>query len=231
MRFRILGPLEVWDDGQRLPIDRPQQRALLAMLLLNANRVVSTEQLVEDLWADQPPPTARGLLQGCVARLRRSLPGRRDGDARQPLLTRPPSYLLEVRPVELDLDRFEEFVAAANPAGTAAKEHSRDALERSAALLSEALAPVARPGTRRHRAGRLSGAGHAAGRAPADRTGTADRRRAPAGPPRKPDRSAAVARPGTSRCGNDCGRSSCWRCTAGTGRRRPSRPITNCAAA
>src|SRR5689334_16140390 len=110
MRFHILGPLEVRADGRRLPVGRPQQRALLAVLLLNANRVVSADRLVSHLWGDDASPTARGLLQGNVARLRRAL---REGD-RQPLWTRPPGYLLEVRPGELDHDRFEKLTAEAS---------------------------------------------------------------------------------------------------------------------
>ncbi len=109
MRFRVLGPLEVWDNSRRVTVGGPQQRALLAVLLLNAGRVVSTDRLVDHLWGEQPPPTVRGLLQGCVAQLRRAL---RTGD-HQPLVTRAPGYVLETRPGDLDLDRFEDLVARA----------------------------------------------------------------------------------------------------------------------
>ena len=109
MRFRILGPPEVWDGGRRAAVGGPQQRALLAVLLLNANRVVSTSRLVDYLWGEPHPATVRGLLQGCVAQLRRAL---RIGED-QPLLTRAPGYLLRVRAGELDLDRFEELAAEA----------------------------------------------------------------------------------------------------------------------
>src|SRR5690242_10123516 len=136
MRFCVLGPLEVWGaDGQRLAVGGPQQRALLALLLVHRNRVVSTDRLVDDLWGQQAPPTARGLLQGCVAGLRRTLRAS-DGTARQPLLTRPPGYLLEVRDGEFDLDRFEALAAEA---GRSAAEGSPTALERAATLLAEAL--------------------------------------------------------------------------------------------
>jgi DNA-binding SARP family transcriptional activator len=73
MRFGVLGPVELRDGQRRLPAGSPQQRALLAVLLLNANRVVSVDRLVDHLWGDPPPATARGLLQGCVAGLRRTL--------------------------------------------------------------------------------------------------------------------------------------------------------------
>jgi DNA-binding SARP family transcriptional activator len=134
MRFRILGPLEVWDGGRRLAVGRPQQRALLAVLLLHANRVVSTDLLVSYLWDERPPAAARELVQGDVARLRRAL--RTNEASGQPLQTRPPGYLLEVRPGELDYDRFEELAANA---GRVAAEDSALALERAAALLHEAL--------------------------------------------------------------------------------------------
>jgi DNA-binding SARP family transcriptional activator/Tfp pilus assembly protein PilF len=134
MRFGILGPIEVWDGEQRLVLGGPQQRALLAALLLNANHVVSTDRLIDFLWGEAPPATARSLLQGCVAQLRRSLrPG--DGQAGQPLATRAPGYLLQVGPGELDRDRFDELTAAAS---RALAESPAD-LERAGELLREAL--------------------------------------------------------------------------------------------
>lgn len=136
MRFCILGPLEVWGDDERLvTLGGPQQKALLAVLLLHPNRVVSVDRLAVYLWGEDPPPTARGLLQGCVAQLRRALRTERGAPVRQPLLTRSPGYLLQVRPDELDVDRFEELAASANRL-----LGERSGLERAAALLAEALA-------------------------------------------------------------------------------------------
>jgi DNA-binding SARP family transcriptional activator len=132
MRFQVLGPLEVWDDDQQLAVGGPQQRALLAVLLLHANHVVSVDQLIAYLWAEQPPPTARGLLQGCVAGLRRAL--RQEEEPR--LLTRAPGYLLEVHPGELDLDRFAGLEKTARSLVTSG---SAVALEQAAGLLTEAL--------------------------------------------------------------------------------------------
>ena len=143
MRFAILGPLEVLtDDGQRLPLGGPQQRALLAVLLLNAGRVVSIDRLVECLWGERPPANARSLVQGCVAGLRRVFKTAPDSD-RQPMVTRAPGYFLELRPEELDLDRFEQLVdAAGRSARSSASSRSaqRSAWERSASLFTEALA-------------------------------------------------------------------------------------------
>src|SRR4051794_10836068 len=133
MRFGILGPVEVWDGGRPVAVGGPQQRAVLALLLVHAGRVVSTARLTDQLWGERPPPTARNLLQGCVAELRRTL--RRAGGAT--LATRPPGYVLEVEPGELDLDRFENLVSAA---GAYSARDSAAALARAGTLLADALA-------------------------------------------------------------------------------------------
>ena len=71
MEFRILGLLEVVDDGRPVSIGRGKERALLALLLLNANRPLSTERLVEDLWEGRrPPENAAKTVQIYVSRLR-----------------------------------------------------------------------------------------------------------------------------------------------------------------
>jgi DNA-binding SARP family transcriptional activator len=101
MEFRILGPLEVVDDGRRLSLGAPRQRALLAALLLRPNEIVSTDRLIDDLWNDDPPGTASKVVQVYVSQLRKAL-GEDDR-----LLTRAPGYLLRVEPQELDLRRFE----------------------------------------------------------------------------------------------------------------------------
>ena len=132
----MLGPLEVWRGGLRVAVGGPQQRELLALLLLDANRVVSVDRLIGQLWGERPPATARSLLHGCVTDLRRALRTGDDGETGQPLLTRPPGYLIRVRPGELDRDRVDELEAAA--AGAAAAG-TRAELQRSAALLTEAL--------------------------------------------------------------------------------------------
>ena len=102
--FRILGPLEVADNGSVLALGRGRRRALLGMLLLRANEVVAQDTLVDALWGESPPPTALTALHGQVSRLRRLL-----GDDR--LQTRPPGYLLRVGHEELDLHRFQRLLA------------------------------------------------------------------------------------------------------------------------
>jgi DNA-binding SARP family transcriptional activator len=105
VEFRLLGPLEV-TAGEPVAIHGRKQRALLTVLLLHANKVVSTDRLVNDLWGETPPPTVTASLQNAVSALRKAL-----GD--DVLLTRPPGYVLSVDPEQVDLFRFERRVAKA----------------------------------------------------------------------------------------------------------------------
>jgi DNA-binding SARP family transcriptional activator/tetratricopeptide (TPR) repeat protein len=118
MQFRILGPLEVWNGDQRIALSAPKPRALLAILLLHADQVVSTDRLIDELWGERAPPTARNIIQGYVAELRRALQGGQDvlAPAGHLLVTSPPGYRLQVTPGALDLHRFEELFAQAKAA-------------------------------------------------------------------------------------------------------------------
>ena len=107
MEFRLLGPLTVVDGGRPVALGRGTKRALLAMLLLRANHVVTPGQLVEDLWGERPPGNPKATLHSHVAALRRVL--ERDGGERL-LLTDAAGYLLRVAPGQLDVDRFESAV-------------------------------------------------------------------------------------------------------------------------
>src|SRR5512132_1177027 len=127
MEYRVLGPLEVRDGERSLPLAGAKQRALLALLLVNAGRVVSRDRLIDELWGEQPPETAVTSLQGYVSRLRKLLPA-------ETLLTRPPGYLLEIEPDDLDLRRFELLLAEGREA---LAQHDA---EPAAQLLHEALA-------------------------------------------------------------------------------------------
>ena len=122
MDFRVLGPLEVGGDDGPLPLGGARQRAVLALLLLSANRVVPRERLIHDLWGDQPPATAVKAVQVHVSQLRKLL-----GEG--VLLTKPPGYVLTVDPGAFDLLRFESLVAEARSAEA----------ERASRLLGEAL--------------------------------------------------------------------------------------------
>jgi DNA-binding SARP family transcriptional activator/DNA-binding beta-propeller fold protein YncE len=103
--FRILGPLEVADDASRVALGKGKQRALLALLLLHANDVVSIDRLIDELWGERPPPTAQTGLHGYVSQLRKLL-----GSGR--IETRGPGYLLRVEESEVDRDRFEALARA-----------------------------------------------------------------------------------------------------------------------
>src|SRR2546425_2767649 len=106
MEFRILGPLQVLDEGRELPLGGAKQRALLALLLLDPNRVVSRARLIDELWHADPPETARTALQVYISQLRKAL-------GWDLILTQPPGYLIRVSDGELDLHRFEWLVATA----------------------------------------------------------------------------------------------------------------------
>jgi YVTN family beta-propeller protein len=109
VEFRILGPVEVCLDGSTLALRGRKQRALLAVLLLHANEVVSRDRLIDALWGERPPPSVHQSLDSYVSRLRRAIGHER-------LLRRPPGYVLVLNPHELDLARFEELVAAGREA-------------------------------------------------------------------------------------------------------------------
>ena len=113
VEFRLLGPLEAVEDDRPLALGGAKQRALLAVLLLHANQVVSSDRLIDEVWGESPPATAGKMVQVYVSRLRKQL-----GEAR--LLTRAPGYLLQVDPAELDVARFERLVAEARQEDAAA---------------------------------------------------------------------------------------------------------------
>ena len=119
MEFELLGPLRVVEDGRDVTPARPKQRALLAMLLLHREEVVSGARLIEALWGEEPPETAQTALHGHVSALRKLLGSDR-------ISTRPSGYLLQVSAGEVDVARFESLVAQAR--------ERDDAGERSACL-------------------------------------------------------------------------------------------------
>jgi DNA-binding SARP family transcriptional activator len=104
--FRILGPLEVATEAGPLALGGHKQRAVLALLLLGANRVVSVDRLVDALWGEHAPKTAQTSLQNFVSQLRKML-------GTDVLETQAPGYRLRVGPEELDVDRFRQLCETA----------------------------------------------------------------------------------------------------------------------
>lgn len=112
--FRILGPLEVVGETGALRLGGPKRRAVLAVLLLDANRVVPIERLADDLYGDAAPATAVTQLQGHISQLRKLLdPDRAAGAPGSLLETREPGYLLRIAPEQIDLHRFERWTGDA----------------------------------------------------------------------------------------------------------------------
>jgi DNA-binding SARP family transcriptional activator len=107
--FRTLGPLEVRVGDLPVALGGPKQRAVLAILLLHAGEVVSTDALIEGLWGDRPPATARGTVQVYVSQLRRALAAADADDAA--IETAGAGYLVRVAPGALDLARFDARIA------------------------------------------------------------------------------------------------------------------------
>ncbi|MGC4940098.1 BTAD domain-containing putative transcriptional regulator [Kribbella sp. DT2] len=142
MEFSLLGPLRVSSSGQDVPIRPGRRRTLLALLLLKANSVVATDELVERLWDAAPPAKAKAALQVQMARLRREL-GTTD-----PIRTVPSGYCLETLPGEVDVERFESLVGAA-PGVPDAADRSRVLTDALALWRGPALIDV--PGDLLHR--------------------------------------------------------------------------------
>jgi DNA-binding SARP family transcriptional activator len=134
VEFRILGPLEVWHEGRPVQIRGAKERALLVFLLLHVGEPVSADRLIEELWGDSPPATAKKSLQVRVAGLRSAVRG-------NVLLTRGDAYLVRLEPSQLDLHRFEQLLsdgsralAAGDPSAAVATLHQALALWRGPAL-------------------------------------------------------------------------------------------------
>src|SRR5919106_5689545 len=135
MDFRILGPLEVRDADHVIPLGGVKRRAVLAVLLLHANQVVSTDRLIDELWGERPPKTAAHTLQVFVSDLRGALTASSErAGLPQLILTRAPGYLIQLEPDQLALDRFGRL---AQEGRLALAEGRADA---AAATLREGLA-------------------------------------------------------------------------------------------
>ena len=147
MEFRILGPLEVLDGDRPVPLSGAKPRALLGILLLHANEVVSNARLVDELWGERPPATAEKLVQGYVHALRKQL-------GADVLVTQAPGYRLRVEPRSYDLLEFQRLVGEARAAEL---EDAVELRRRALALWrGPPLADLSFEGPARHESGRLS---------------------------------------------------------------------------
>jgi DNA-binding SARP family transcriptional activator len=144
--FRLLGPLEVVEAGERLALPVGQPRALLARLLLDANRAVSADALVDSIWGESPPASSRKVLQLYVSQLRKLLGANR-------IETQPAGYAVQVESQEFDLARFEALTEAAQTEADPTRRSSllADALSlwRGAPLAEFDAAPFAEVAARR----------------------------------------------------------------------------------
>ncbi|MFG1780792.1 BTAD domain-containing putative transcriptional regulator [Micromonospora sp. NPDC049048] len=134
MHFHVLGTTEVTHHNHHLELGGIRQRAILAYLLLNANKVVATSQLLNAMWNGNPPPTARKMVQNAVSGIRRMLTTTTDTDTTTPALhTHPPGYQLRIDTETIDLYRFRRLVREGRHATTTNNPHH------AAHLLTEAL--------------------------------------------------------------------------------------------
>jgi class 3 adenylate cyclase/DNA-binding SARP family transcriptional activator/tetratricopeptide (TPR) repeat protein len=151
VEFGLLGPLEARVEGAPLPLGAAKQRALLAVLLIYRNQVVSTDRLVDEIWGDEPPGTAANVLQVYVSQLRKVLePGRAPGEPSRTLLTQPPGYVLRIDHESVDVDRFQRLLdegrrrlAAGDPSGAGRVLTAGLALWRGDPLADFTYAPFA----------------------------------------------------------------------------------------
>lgn len=156
MEFRVLGPLEVFGAGRPLLITSARQRALLALLIVNANRVLTPDRIIEELWGETPPESGAKAVVFHVGKLRETLePDRPKGDPGSVLVTESAGYILDADPESIDAVRFERLanegraLLAHDPDAAATK--LRDALSewRGDPLLDFIYEPFAQPEIRR----------------------------------------------------------------------------------
>ena len=146
MDFRILGPLEISDRGRPIELGRQKHKTLLAALLLRSGEVVSVDQLIDDLWGERPPSTARASVHNAVSAVRKVV-------GHETLRTQGPGYVLDISPEQLDLNRFEFLTVEAR--GAKGKERLEKLREALALWRGPALADLAFEPMTAFEAGRL----------------------------------------------------------------------------
>ncbi|MGW2620225.1 AfsR/SARP family transcriptional regulator, partial [Streptomyces sp. NPDC001500] len=130
LEVRLLGPVEVWDGDLRAPLGGVRPLAVLSALVVRLGQVLSTERLVDFVWDEQAPATAAALVATHVSAVRRALA--RVGGA-DTIRTRPPGYLAELDPSQVDARRFEDLLTAGRASATGGRP------EEAADLLASAL--------------------------------------------------------------------------------------------
>lgn len=131
MWFRLLGPVEVLVGGRPVPLGGTKPRALLAALVLEQGHVVPASRLVEVLWGDDPPPSARSLIQTYVSTTRRSFA---QHGLREVIVTKPPGYAVRLDEAVVDAEEFSRLITQAKQSSGAHEYHE------AAGLLRRALA-------------------------------------------------------------------------------------------
>jgi DNA-binding SARP family transcriptional activator len=150
MEFRILGPLEVLDEGWPVKLGSARQRTLLAALLVSPGEVVSADRLADALWGDEQPADALSALQTYVSRLRRVVGAGGGSGPDSVLVSSPPGYVLRLGAADLDATRFESMLGEArtltpsDPAGALGLLTDALALWKGPALAEFADAEFAR---------------------------------------------------------------------------------------
>jgi DNA-binding SARP family transcriptional activator/ABC-type sugar transport system substrate-binding protein len=129
VEFRILGPLEVVEDGNPVALGTLKERLVLGVLLLHANEFVSRERLIDDLWGEAPPPTAHKAVNVYLSKVRKAL----GGGGGSPITTGSGGYRLNVESEKLDAGRMQVLVAEAQ------ERVAEGELESAAELFREAL--------------------------------------------------------------------------------------------
>src|SRR5262245_35442160 len=132
VEFRMLGPLEVLRDGRPIELRGSRPRAVLTVLLLNADQHVSTDRLIDELWGAQPPDRARGIVHHAVSDIRRAV----ESSAGPVVLESQPSgYTLHASRAGYDLTEFEQLLAGASASLDAGRpEPAARSLERALAM-------------------------------------------------------------------------------------------------
>jgi len=134
MEFRMLGPFDVIVDGASIPLGGGKQRALLAILAIHANEVVSVDRLIDELWGEQPPDSAPNTIQAYISRLRKALEPNGGRGARRLIASAPPGYVLRAPPGAMDSRRFAQLLE------TAEERLASGRPDEASKLLAEALA-------------------------------------------------------------------------------------------